>query len=894
MSINVGDAVLIIRGDTTDVNRKLTALGDRVRRVGQQMGETGRSLTLLGAPITAIGALSVRTFAKFEQSMAKVQAVSGATEQQFQDLNDVAKEMGRTTVFTAAQSAQALSFMAMAGMDAEQAISALPSVLQLAAAGSLELGTAADIVTNVMAGFGLEVEELSKANDVLVTGFTSANTDLTQLGQAFKFAGPVARAAGISFEETTAILSLLGNAGLQATMAGTGLRGSITRLINPSNKARDVMRELGLVVFDAAGEMLPFVEIVKQLEASGLTAGQAMEIFGQRAGPAMLALVSQGSGALEELTAKMLESGGTAERIASRQLDTFTGSMTLLKSQIESVALIIGEILTPFIRQLAESMGPIINRIGEWIKSNPKLTVLIVALAAASVGLGIALVGVSMILPGLTSGMIALGVAVKFATGPWGILALTVAGLSALFIASKTDLLGVGFQARDTAEGIKEMIAPTAALARNFLEASDETRKFVPPLEGAAFAIRALGSGAWELVPALGAVSQETKILTREMTEMTKKIWAAGAAGKAVFEGLERAIDVEAALGEGTGLDTLRRRMETTGESFQRFMFDAIPRAEEMKVLWGVSLPEALERLARRALGEAEKAMDAYVTSTESAGAANRLLREGVMDLNSPLFEMTELVDTLGISNANFMSDAAKLAQTLGIEVATAMDLLAKATIPKLQSKLDELVDGFVAVGDTAEEAAEKAKAAMMAASLAAVQHQARLFEIQMRQQSPGIQTAAAVGKIFGVSAIETTSFLSRLRTAAGIGEGEALPIGAIAQAVADIRGAVPNVSLDRLVELVTQLLPQRGPFGLAGLGIPQLGEGAIVTRPTLAVIGDGGPEAVVPLGSGTGFTFVWQQNGPVFGMPDVEEMVGEMVESIADRGGFRGVFQGA
>ena len=118
----------------------------------------------------------------------------------------------------------------MAGINSTDSISALPNVLNLATAGSLELSNAADIVTNVMSGFGISADDVGKATDVLVTGFTSANTDFQQLGEAFTYAGPVAKAAGLGFEETSATLALLGNAGIQASMAGTTLRGAITRL----------------------------------------------------------------------------------------------------------------------------------------------------------------------------------------------------------------------------------------------------------------------------------------------------------------------------------------------------------------------------------------------------------------------------------------------------------------------------------------------------------------------------------------------------------------------------------------------------------------------------------------------------------------------------------------
>ena len=201
MAENLGEARLRLTANAKDLNSK-------VKKAQAGLKTAGIAMTAAGAAILAPLAAGVKIFAEYEQNMAKVRAVSGATEAEFAALDAVAREMGRTTVFTARESAEALSFMAMAGMEAHDSVAALPHVLNLAAAGQLELGNAADIVTNIMAGYGLTTEELGLAVDVLTKGFTSANTDLQQLGDAFTYAGPVAKAAGIEFEETAAALAL--------------------------------------------------------------------------------------------------------------------------------------------------------------------------------------------------------------------------------------------------------------------------------------------------------------------------------------------------------------------------------------------------------------------------------------------------------------------------------------------------------------------------------------------------------------------------------------------------------------------------------------------------------------------------------------------------------------
>ncbi len=354
------------------------------------MRRLGIGMLAVGVAIAAPLASGVKVFAEYEQNMATVKAVSGATAEEFAALDEVAKRMGRTTVFTARQSAEALTFMSMAGMEARQSVEALPHVLNLAAAGQIELGNAADIVTNIMAGYGLQTDQLGMAVDVLTVGFTSANTNLQQLGEAFAYAGPVAAAAGIDFNETAAALSLMGNAGFQSTLAGTALRGAITRMLNPTGQAKEVLDRLGITVLDAEGNMRPLIDIVRELEEGGLTAGDAMTLFGQRAGPAMLALISQGSNALEELRNDMQHAGGTAHRIADTQLDTFQGSLTLLKSAVEGLQLAIGAVLTPSLRDFVDLITPIIQGIVEWAEENPELRDGLVKLAGAVALLAIA------------------------------------------------------------------------------------------------------------------------------------------------------------------------------------------------------------------------------------------------------------------------------------------------------------------------------------------------------------------------------------------------------------------------------------------------------------------------------------------------------------------------
>ena len=318
--------------------------GAHFERLGKQLTSVGKKLTLgLTAPLAAFGALAAKTAGDFQQGMNRVAAVSGATGDQLGQLREQAKELGRTTQFSASQAAEGMGFLAQAGFEANEILGAMPGTLQLAAASQIELGEAADIASNILSGYGLEVEELTRVNDVLVATTSSTNTNLTQLGEAMKFAAPVASAAGIRFEQASAALGLMGQAGIQASMAGTSLRGAIIRILNPTKEAEETMRQAGLSFTDAAGRLLPLDQIIQQLEPHAEDVGLMMELFGDRAGSALQTLVSEGSGALKELTKSLEESGGTAERIAKVQMEGFNGAMRALKSAFEGLQIAIAE-----------------------------------------------------------------------------------------------------------------------------------------------------------------------------------------------------------------------------------------------------------------------------------------------------------------------------------------------------------------------------------------------------------------------------------------------------------------------------------------------------------------------------------------------------------------------
>lgn len=319
---------------------------------------TGPMLALAAAAGAVMAIFkSTKTFAEYEQKMANVRAVTQATDSQMEQLSAKAKQLGETTQFSARQAAEGMEFLGMAGFSVNQIIGAMPSVLNLAAAGTLELGRAADITSNILTGYGLSISDLSRANDMLVSTFTGSNVTLEMLGESFKMVGPIASGLGINFDEVSAAIGLLGNAGIQGSLAGTSLRFALSSLVAPSDSVAEKMAEFGLNSEVANGKVSSLVNVLKKLEKGGANTADVLQLFGVRAGPAMAKLLQQGSGSLEEMIKRLRESEGLAGRIAEDKLNTLNGAWTIFKSKMEGVGITIGSVFAPALKGIIWMLG---------------------------------------------------------------------------------------------------------------------------------------------------------------------------------------------------------------------------------------------------------------------------------------------------------------------------------------------------------------------------------------------------------------------------------------------------------------------------------------------------------------------------------------------------------
>jgi TP901 family phage tail tape measure protein len=347
----------------------------------------------------AIGAglvSSVRVAMDFEKSMSAVAAKTQAGQEDMAKLTELAKDLGRSTQFSAKEVADGMDFLAMAGFEVNDMLTAMPGLLNLAAAGNLDLASAADIVSNILGGMNMEATETGRVADVLAKAATSSNVSVGMLGETFKFVAPVAAQAGAGLEDVAAAAGLLGDAGIQGSEAGTGLRSVLLRLAAPPTEAAKALERLGVSTKDASGNMRPFGEILADVDHSmkNLNLGSAEQIEIQNALFGKTAIASgailQQAAANGELSAKtkeLMESQGAAAEMAEIMNDNLAGAFKRLQSAIEGFQIQLVSGTNPALQGFVDFAANAINVLTDMMERFPLITSAVVALAAAFVAL---------------------------------------------------------------------------------------------------------------------------------------------------------------------------------------------------------------------------------------------------------------------------------------------------------------------------------------------------------------------------------------------------------------------------------------------------------------------------------------------------------------------------
>ncbi|REH78439.1 phage tail tape measure protein [Staphylococcus felis] len=351
------------------LGQKFTDIGPKLTSVGESMKSVGRSMSMyVTAPVVAGFGLAAKKSIDFDDSMRKVKATSGATGKEFNLLRDKALEMGAKTKFSASQSAEALQYMSLAGWDTKDMLNGIDGVMQLAAASGEDLGQVSDIVTDGLSAFGLKAKDSSHFADVLAQTSSKANTDVSGLGEAFKYVAPVAGSFGFSVEDTSIALGLMANSGVKASQAGTALKSMMTKLAKPTGEAKKTMESLGISITDSEGKMLPFRNIMDQLRGSlgGLSKAQqsaaVKTLFGQEAMSGILPIINASDEDYQKLTKSIDNSAGASKRMSDEMEGGIGGSIRKMKSAIESMAISIGDVLAPHIRRAADFIAMLADK----------------------------------------------------------------------------------------------------------------------------------------------------------------------------------------------------------------------------------------------------------------------------------------------------------------------------------------------------------------------------------------------------------------------------------------------------------------------------------------------------------------------------------------------------
>ncbi len=382
-AIKAGRAVAKMERATSRSFKKMGAAAERVRN----------KTAVMSTAFAAFGALTGRTVFGFERSMNKVSAITNASAADMLKLRNAAKFSGETTQFSASQSAEAIGFLAQAGLKTNQILMALPGTLDLAAASGLNLGAAADLATNVLAGFGLKVGELNRVNNVLAKTATMSNTNVTELGSAMFDVGPSAKAAGVELEEISSILGIMADSGIKGSKAGLALSFALSRMVKPTKESQRVLRRLGVnprAIVDSQGKIKDFTGVIEKLRDSGINLAQAMTIFGEEAGRKVLTFLSKGGRDIRGFTKDLQNSTGAVKEMAKRMNLDIVGTTREMISAFEAAQISLGE------SGLRGAFDKFFKTITEYLRAFTKLD------AGTQKFIGVAIIAVAALAPLLT------------------------------------------------------------------------------------------------------------------------------------------------------------------------------------------------------------------------------------------------------------------------------------------------------------------------------------------------------------------------------------------------------------------------------------------------------------------------------------------------------------
>ena len=427
---------------------KIDVASQKMEAVGNSIAGAGKKMMGVTTVIGGVGVAAVKTAADFDSAMSQVAAVSGATGKDFDALINKAREMGAKTKFSATEAAEAMNYMAMAGWKTEDMLSGIEGIMNLAAASGEDLATTSDIVTDALTAFGLSAKDSGHFADILAAASSNANTNVSMMGETFKYCAPIAGALGFSAEDTAEAIGLMANAGIKSSQAGTALRTIMNNLAGDVKISGKAIGDVTIATTNADGSMRDLSDILADCRSAfgNLTESEkaqaAESLVGKNAMSGFLALMNAGEGDIDKLSSAIDNCDGSAEKMAMTMQDNLAGQLTILKSQLQELAISFGDILMPAIRSIVSKLQGFVDKLNG-MDEGTKRTIVTIALLVASIGplliiIGTAISKIGVAMQGfvkLANGISKLKVAVQGGTGVLGKLGAALGGISAPVLA---------------------------------------------------------------------------------------------------------------------------------------------------------------------------------------------------------------------------------------------------------------------------------------------------------------------------------------------------------------------------------------------------------------------------------------------------------------------------
>lgn len=427
---------------------KIDVAGQKMETIGNSIAGAGKKMMSVTTVIGGVGVAAVKTAADFDSAMSQVAAVSGATGKDFDTLRNKAREMGAKTKFSATEAAEAMNYMAMAGWKTEDMLDGIEGVMNLAAASGEDLATTSDIVTDALTAFGLSAKDSGHFADILAAASSNANTNVSMMGETFKYCAPIAGALGFSAEDTAEAIGLMANAGIKSSQAGTALRTIMNNLAGDVKISGKAIGDVTIATTNADGSMRDLSDILADCRSAfgNLTESEkaqaAESLVGKNAMSGFLALMNAGQGDIDKLSSAIDNCDGSAEKMAMTMQDNLAGQLTILKSQLQELAISFGDILMPAIRSIVSNLQGFVDKLNG-MDEGTKRTIVTIALLVASIGpllviIGTAISKIGVAMQGfvkLANGISKLKIAIQGGTGVLGKLGAALGGISAPVLA---------------------------------------------------------------------------------------------------------------------------------------------------------------------------------------------------------------------------------------------------------------------------------------------------------------------------------------------------------------------------------------------------------------------------------------------------------------------------